>query len=89
MQCPAHGRWAASRRSPSRVWSRIFSQPGDDRAISKVVMSSYQVGGFAMIVPRQSVQPLAMRLEDAMRFILTAGAKAGDTKPPLESSPSG
>jgi uncharacterized membrane protein len=48
-----------------------------------------QVGGFAMIVPRQSVQPLAMRLEDAMRFILTAGAKAGDTKPPLESSPSG
>ena len=42
-----------------------------------------------MIVPRQSVQPLDMRLEDAMRFIVTAGAKAGDTKPTTESSPSG
>jgi uncharacterized membrane protein len=35
---------------------------------------SYQVGGFTMIVPRESVQPIDMRLEDAMRFIVTAGA---------------
>ena len=50
---------------------------------------SYQVGGFTMIVPRQSVQPLDMCLEDAMRFIVTAGAKAGDTMSPSESSTSG
>lgn len=95
----------------------FFSQPGGDRAVSKVVIVtfgtsdvravglltrerfddlpqglggegyvvvffpySYQVGGFTMIVPRKSVQPLDMRLEDAMRFIVTAGAKAGETK---------
>jgi uncharacterized membrane protein len=104
----------------------FFSQPGGERAVSKVVIVtfgasdvravglltrerfddlpqglggegyvvvffpySYQVGGFTMIVPRQSVQPLDMCLEDAMRFIVTAGAKAGDTMSPSESSTSG
>jgi uncharacterized membrane protein len=95
----------------------FFSQPGGDRAVSKVVIVrfgtsdvravglltrerfedlppglggegyvvvffpySYQVGGFTMIVPRASVQPLDMRLEEAMRFIVTAGAKAGEAR---------
>jgi uncharacterized membrane protein len=97
----------------------FFSQPGSDRAVSKVVIVtfgtsdmravglltrerfedlpqglggegyvvvffpySYQVGGLTMIVPRQSVQSLDMRLEDAMRFIVTAGAKAGESRSP-------
>lgn len=38
---------------------------------------SYQIGGFSILVPRESVQPIDMRLEDAMRYIVTAGAKAG------------
>jgi uncharacterized membrane protein len=100
----------------------FFSQPGGDRAISKVVIVSfgssdiravglltreryddlppglggegyvvvffpysYQVGGLTMIVPRQNVRPLDMRLEDAMRFIVTAGAKAGETKAPPDT----
>ncbi len=37
---------------------------------------SYQIGGFSMIVPRSAVQPIDMSLEDAMRYIVTAGAKA-------------
>jgi uncharacterized membrane protein len=102
----------------------FFSQPGGDRAVSKVVIVtfgtsdvravglltrerfddlpqglggegyvvvffpySYQVGGFTMIVPRESVQPLDMRLEDAMRFIVTAGAKAGETTSPPDGRP--
>jgi uncharacterized membrane protein len=102
----------------------FFSQPGGDRAVSKVVIVtfgtsdvravglltrerfddlppglggegyvvvffpySYQVGGFTMIVPRASVQPLDMRLEDAMRFIVTAGAKASETKSPSDVRP--
>jgi uncharacterized membrane protein len=40
---------------------------------------SYQVGGLTMIVPRANMRPLEMPLEDAMRFIVTAGAKAGAT----------
>jgi uncharacterized membrane protein len=99
----------------------FFSQPGSDRAVSKVVIVtfgtsdvravglltrerfedlpqglggegyvvvffpySYQVGGFTMILPRTWVQPLDMRLEDAMRFIVTAGAKAGESRSPQE-----
>lgn len=34
---------------------------------------SYQIGGYAVLVPRDAVRPLNMSVEDAMRFILTAG----------------
>ena len=34
---------------------------------------SYQIGGYMVLVPRSAVQPVAMSLEDAMRFTLTAG----------------
>lgn len=35
---------------------------------------SYQIGGFTLILPSERVEPLDMSLEDAMRFIVTAGA---------------
>ena len=38
---------------------------------------SYQIGGLSALVPRENVQPIDMPLEDAMRYIVTAGAKAG------------
>ena len=50
---------------------------------------SYQIGGITMIVPRKYVQPLDMRLEDAMRFIVTAGAKAGKAEASAVPPPSG
>ncbi len=34
---------------------------------------SYMIGGYAVLVPRSSVRPLDMKMEDAMRFTLTAG----------------
>jgi len=34
---------------------------------------SYQIGGHMVILPRASIEPLSMSLEEAMRFILTAG----------------
>ena len=34
---------------------------------------SYQIGGYMALVPRSAVRPVAMSLEDAMRFTLTAG----------------
>jgi len=36
---------------------------------------SYQVGGYTVIVPRDSIKPVAMSREEAMKFILTAGLK--------------
>jgi uncharacterized membrane protein len=34
---------------------------------------SYMIGGYAVLVPRTAVQPLNMSMEDAMRYVLTAG----------------
>jgi uncharacterized membrane protein len=31
------------------------------------------IGGYAVLVPRSSLQPLEMSMEEAMRFALTAG----------------
>lgn len=42
---------------------------------------SYQMGGPTMLVPRENVTPLDMPLEDAMRYVVTAGAKAGPPSP--------
>lgn len=34
---------------------------------------SYMIGGYAVLIPRSSVRPLDMNMEEAMRFALTAG----------------
>ncbi|MEE9524207.1 MAG: DUF502 domain-containing protein [Thermodesulfovibrionales bacterium] len=41
---------------------------------------SYMIGGYAVLVPRSAVRPLNMNMEEAMRFILTAGV-TGTTTP--------
>jgi hypothetical protein len=55
----------------AHTWHRLAAD--GDRAISKVV-----------VVLRQTVQPIDMRLKDAMRFIVTAGAKTGESQSPQE-----
>jgi uncharacterized membrane protein len=49
---------------------------------------SYQLGGMLLVVPRANVTPLDMNLEDALRFIVTAGAKAGETPSPQDQTDS-
>jgi len=34
---------------------------------------SYQIGGYTVLVPRERVTPLDLKVEDAMRMVLTAG----------------
>ena len=34
---------------------------------------SYNIGGYAALMPRSAVRPLSVSLEEAMRFVLTAG----------------
>ena len=43
---------------------------------------SYQIGGHTVVVPESSLRPVEMSMEQAMRFVLTAGivAKASDSK---------
>jgi uncharacterized membrane protein len=40
---------------------------------------SYMIGGYAVLVPRSSVTPLDMNMEEAMRFTLTAGVTGTST----------
>jgi len=45
---------------------------------------SYMIGGYAVLVPRSSVRPLDMNMEEAMRFTLTAGVTGTSAAPPNE-----
>lgn len=50
--------------------------PEDCRLEDKVLVylpMSYMIGGYAVLVPRSAVRPLKLSMEEAMRFILTAG----------------
>ena len=48
---------------------------GSAAEVAVYLPMSYQVGGYTLIVPRESVKPIAMSREEAMKFILTAGLK--------------
>ncbi|MGM0541313.1 MAG: DUF502 domain-containing protein [Pseudomonadota bacterium] len=41
---------------------------------------SYQVGGYAVLVPRSAVTPVDLNMEEAMRFTLTAGMTGANGK---------
>jgi uncharacterized membrane protein len=51
---------------------------GAEDRIAVFIPMSYQVGGLTVYLPRSSVQPLDMSVEEAMRIIMSAGmAKTG------------
>lgn len=51
-----------------------------DNSILVYLPLSYMIGGYAVLVPRSMVRPLDMKIEEAMRFTLTAGVTG--TRPP-------
>ena len=54
---------------------------GEDRVAVYLPMS-YQVGGYTTIVPRSQIRHLDMNMEQAMRFVLTAGLSTASSGPP-------
>jgi len=44
-----------------------------ERKIAVYLPMSYQLGGFTVVVPREQVREIAMKVEDALRFCVTAG----------------
>jgi uncharacterized membrane protein len=52
---------------------------GDDSVLVYLPMS-YMIGGYAVLVPRASIQTLNMSMEEAMRFVLTAGVTGTSTR---------
>lgn len=45
----------------------------EEDSILVYIPLSYMIGGYAVLMPRSSVHPLNMSMEEAMRFTLTAG----------------
>lgn len=50
--------------------------------IAVYVPFGYQIGGHTLLVPPSAVEPLDMTVEQAMRFIVTAGISTGKTTAP-------
>jgi len=46
---------------------------GTSDTVAVYLPMSYQIGGFTVMVPRSSIEPIDMSFEDAMRFAVTAG----------------
>lgn len=46
---------------------------------------SYQIGGYTIYVPREKVQPVDWKMEDAAKFIITGGVSGGGVKNPAET----
>lgn len=44
--------------------------------VSVYLPMSYQIGGFMLVLPAESLEPLDMPVEDAMRLVLTAGIRS-------------
>lgn len=54
---------------------------GDERILVYFPMS-YMIGGYALAVPRNAIEPLDMSMEQAMRFVLTAGVTGNNGRQP-------
>lgn len=46
---------------------------GKDAHVLVYLPMSYMIGGYSVLLPRSSVRPLPISMEEAMRFTLTAG----------------
>jgi uncharacterized membrane protein len=53
-----------------------FRNPG--RVLVYIPMS-YMVGGFTLLIPRENIKPCKMSMDEAMRFVLTAGITGKNT----------
>lgn len=58
----------------------LLPTQGDEERVLVYLPMSYNIGGYPVIIPRRMLKPVDMTMEQAMRFVLTAGV-AGHTKP--------
>jgi uncharacterized membrane protein len=53
---------------------------GDD-SVAVYLPMSYQIGGYTVLLPASYLQPLDMSMEEAMRFLITAGLSRSEEPP--------
>ncbi|MGE9293835.1 MAG: DUF502 domain-containing protein [Puniceicoccales bacterium] len=58
-----------------------------DSWVAVYLPMGYQIGGYTLLMHRRNVTPVDMSLEDAMRFVLTAGVATNrdETNPPFRA----
>lgn len=57
----------------------IIKDPDKKGELTSVYLPmSYQIGGYTVCVPREKLTPLEVSVEDAMRWVLTAGVASRD-----------
>jgi len=49
---------------------------GDEKTVAVYLPMSYQLGGFTVMVPKDRISPVDMKVDQAMQFVLTAGVSA-------------
>jgi len=49
---------------------------GDENTVAVYLPMSYQLGGFTIMVPKDKIEPVDMKVDQAMKFVLTAGVSA-------------
>lgn len=57
-------------------------QMGTQDTVAVYFPMSYQVGGYTLLMPRTAVIPIDISMEDAMKFVVTAGMAASIAKIP-------
>ena len=53
--------------------SRLPESFRDRDSVLVYIPMSYMIGGFTALIPREDITPCKMSMEEAMRFVLTAG----------------
>ena len=49
---------------------------GNEKTVAVYLPMSYQLGGFTVMVPKDKVTPVDLKVDQAMQFVLTAGVSA-------------
>ncbi|MCW8919584.1 MAG: DUF502 domain-containing protein [Gammaproteobacteria bacterium] len=67
-------------------YQRLPEDFRDDESVLVYIPMSYMIGGFAVLMPRSALRPVNMGMEEAMRFILTAGVTTSASSRPSEKN---
>jgi len=62
---------------------------GEEGSVLVYLPMSYMIGGYALLVPTSRLRPLDMSMDEAMRFVLTAGVTGSNPPPASPDRPPG
>ncbi len=56
----------------------VLNVDSAEQCVAVYLPMSYQIGGYTVMLPRKYLSPVNMKMEDAMRFLITAGLSRMD-----------